>query len=97
MELVEENGPRWLVKSEESSSHDYRFEWMAPLTPIGTPGLPQLAAISSRSSSEFVVVPDIDRPGPSHTARVVISSDSSSEGDPDSPCCLDSPPSRVDQ
>ena len=57
---------------------------------------PAVEVISSRSSSEFENVPDIDRPGSSGAARVVISSDSSSVGDPDSPGCSDTPPRQMD-
>ena len=48
--------------------------------------------VSSRSSSEFVVVPDIDKPGPFGAATVVISSDSSSMGDLDNSSGFDTPP-----
>ena len=29
-ESIEESGPGWLVKSDESQSQDYRLEWLAP-------------------------------------------------------------------
>ena len=100
VESVEESGPGWLVESEESSSHDYRLEWMAPTyvhrypKSLIAPTLPPAVdVISSQSSSKFTVVPDINKPGPSRTTRVVISCDSSLEGNLDSPCCPDSPPS----
>ena len=104
VESVEESGLGWLVESDESSSQDYRLEWMAPTYAHGCPRSstvltppPAVEVIFSRSSSKFVIVPDIDKLGPSRAARVVISSNSSSKGDPNNPCCPDSPLSRMDQ
>ena len=103
-ELADEGGPRWLVESEESSSHNWMLEWMtapyasyyrrSPAT--RTPPL-VVEVSSSQSSLEFAVVPDLDRLGPSRTVGVVVSSDSSSGEDPDSPYCPDTPPSERDQ
>ena len=87
VESVEENGPSDLVVSEQSSGLDYRDEWMAPayagyyprLPPVQSP--PAEGTGSSQSSSEFVVVPELDRPGPSCAARAPTSSDADSSGD----------------
>ena len=96
-ESVEESGLGWLIESDESASHDYRLEWMAPAYASRYPRsstipttLPVVEVISSRSSLEFAIVLDIDRPNPSCAARVVIPSDSSSVGDPDNPDSLSS-------
>ena len=53
--------------------------------------LPSVAKVTSSqsSSSEFTVVLDLDRSSPSGVAGVVVSSDSSSREDPDSPHCPD--------
>ena len=104
VESVEESGLGCLVESNESLSQDYRLKWMAPAYSSQYPRsstiptlLPVVEVISSQSSSEFAVLPDIDRPGPSCATRVVISSDSSLKVDPNSPCFPNSPPSQMDQ
>ena len=91
-ESVEESGPRWLVGSDESASHNYQLEWMAsayasqyPRSSTVPTAPPAVEVVSSRSSLEFAVVPDIVRPGPLCAARVVVSSGSSLVGDPASP------------
>lgn len=43
---------------------------------------PSLSAMDS-SSLEYAVVPDVARVGPSGIAKVIVSSDTSSEKDPD--------------
>ena len=98
---VKESRPGWLIENDESSNHDYRLEWMAhayagqyPKSSTVLIAPPAVEVISSQSSLEFTVVLDIDRPRPSCTAKVVIPSNSSSMGDPNSP---DSPSSRMDQ
>ena len=94
-EFVEDSRPGWLVESDESPSYDYRLEWMAPAyahlyprSPIAPILSPAAEVISSRSSFEFAVIPDLDRPGPYHTVRVVMSSDSSLEGIQTTPVVL---------
>ena len=103
VESIDESGPGWLVESEDSLSQDYRLEWIAPAytsrypqLPTVQPPRPTVGVAPSQSSSEFAVVPDVDRPGPSRAAKAVSSSDSSLEGDLDSRCCPDSPPSQID-
>ena len=90
VESVEEDGPGWLVESEESAGPDYRDKWMAPtyaslyprLPPAQLP--PPVKGIgSSQPSFEFAVVPDLVRPSPSHVTRAPISSGSDSSGDSD--------------
>ena len=77
------------MESDELVGYDYWLEWMAlayaswyPRSSTVLTAPPTVEVVSSRSSSEFAVVPDIDRPGPSCAARVVVSSGSSSVGDP---------------
>lgn len=91
VESVEESGPRWLVESDKSDNQDYRLEWMASAhsscypRSSTIPTLPlAVEVVSSQSSSEFAVVPDIDKRGLSGAAIVVISSNSNSMGDTDS-------------
>ena len=89
---VGESGLGWLVKSGKSPSHASQLEWMAPAyshlyprTPAVPPPPQADEATSSQSSSEFAIVPDVDRPGPSRRTRVVTSSESDSSGDSDGP------------
>ena len=91
VESMDESGPGWLVESEEFDSQDYRLEWMASAHSSRYPRSPTVPAppsavgvVSSRSSSEFVVVPDINQSGLSETSVIVISSDSSLMRDTDS-------------
>ena len=87
VESVEEDGPSDLVGSEQSSGPDYRDEWMAPayagyyprLPPVQSP--PAEGTGFSQSSSEFIVVPEMVKPGPSCAASASTSSDSDSSGD----------------
>ena len=92
LESVEQDGPGWLVESEESAGQDYCDEWMAPAYVSRYPRFPPAQSSppvegigSSQPSSEFVVVPDLDRPGPSHVAKAPTSSDSDSSGDSEDP------------
>ena len=80
------------MESDELAGHDYRLEWMAPAYASRYPrsstvptAPPTVEVVPSRSSSKFTVVLDIDRLGPSCAARVMVSSGSSSVGDPTSP------------
>ena len=90
VESVEEDGPGWLVESEESADPDYRDEWMAPAYASRYPRSPPAQSPppvegigSSQPSSEFAVVPDLDRSGPSQVAKTPTTLDSDSSGDSD--------------
>ena len=87
VEIVEKDGPSDLGTSEEFFGLDYRDEWMAPAyagyysrpPPVQSP--PAEGTGSSQSSTEFAVVPELDRPDPSCAVRASTSSDSDSSGD----------------
>ena len=87
VESIEESGPGWLVESDDSLGGD---DHPAMTLAVQTPP-PTIETDSTQSSSEFAVVPDIDLPGPSRDARVILPSDSSLTGDADGLSLLDSP------
>ena len=86
VEFTEENGPGWLVESDDSSGGDGHPELIFA---VQAPP-PAIETDSTQSSSEFAVVPNIDLPGPSRDACVTNPSDSSTAGDTDGVSLSDS-------
>lgn len=84
LEAVPEPGIGRIIESDESS-----HRWMCEPIPHypWKPAMeltPSPIIVESSLSSDYIVVPDLDRAGPSGIARVVVSSDTSLE-DPDNP------------
>ena len=84
-------GPGWLLESGGESSHQLQLEWMADShrqwradRTDRPPPIDVHYSVLASSSSVRLVAPESDEVGPSGTALVVISSDSSSKADSDS-------------